>query len=101
MDKQQIKKNILQAIKNDPDVKDIKSISLFGSYLTDRATENSDIDLLIEFLPSAKVGYFRLAHIRRNLESSVGKNVDLLTPEAISGVFRSEVLKQSETIYEK
>ncbi|MBA3046976.1 nucleotidyltransferase domain-containing protein [Patescibacteria group bacterium] len=100
MNKQQIKQQIIQAIENDPFKKDIKKVSLFGSYLTSQQRENSDIDILIEFQPKAAIGFFKLAKIKRNLESFVKKQVDLLTPEALSKFFRADVINNAETIYE-
>ncbi|MCG2691099.1 nucleotidyltransferase domain-containing protein [Candidatus Parcubacteria bacterium] len=101
MNKQQIKKQIFQAIENSALKEDIKKVSLFGSYLTGKPRASSDIDILIEFEPGATVGFFKLAKIKRSLESSVKKQVDLLTPEALSKFFRAEVINKAETLYEK
>ena len=46
------------------------------------------------------MGYFELADIQENLERSVGRKVDLLTPRAISKYFRDRVLAEAELIYE-
>jgi len=100
MNKQQIKKQIIQAIENEPLKEDIKKVSLFGSYLSGEPKKDSDIDVLIEFQPDATIGFFKLAKIKRNLENFVKKQVDLLTPEALSKFFRSEVINKAETIYE-
>lgn len=61
MDKQEIKNRIFQAIEKDPLKKDVKKVSLFGSYLRGTPKEDSDVDVLIEFKPSARIGFFRLA----------------------------------------
>ena len=45
----------------------IRKIALFGSVLTDRFSEASDIDVLVEFHPHERVGYFRLADIENEL----------------------------------
>ncbi|MCK5320678.1 nucleotidyltransferase domain-containing protein [Candidatus Parcubacteria bacterium] len=100
MNKQQIKKQIIQAIGNDPFKEDIKKVSLFGSYLFGEQKKDSDIDILIEFQPKATIGFFKLAKIKRNLEGAVKKQVDLLTPEALSKFFRAEIINKAETIYE-
>ena len=101
MDKEEIKSKLLEAVKSDSHLADIKSVALFGSYLTDQTKADSDIDVLIDFVPTAKIGYFELAQIKRNLEAFSGKTVDLLTPPAISKFFRAEVLQQAECFYEK
>ena len=100
MSKQQIKKQIIKAIESDPLKENIKKVSLFGSYLTGQPKKDSDIDILIEFHPNVAVGFFKMAKIKRNLENSVKKQVDLLTPEALSKFFRADVVNKAETIYE-
>lgn len=101
MTKQEIKDKLLEAVKKDEHFSDIKSLALFGSYVTGQAKEDSDVDVLIEFMPKARVGFFKLAQIQRNLRGFLGRNVDLLTLEAISKYFRDEVLQQAEPVYEK
>ncbi len=100
MDKQQLKQNILEAIKNEPAKKDIKKASLFGSYLHEEQTAESDVDLLIEFKPTAKVGFFELVRLQRRLGEFIGKKVDLLTPQSLSRFFKKKVLAEAEDIYE-
>ena len=101
MDKQKIKQRLLQAIKNDPHIKDIKSVALFGSYVNGQPKEDSDVDVLVEFEPNATIGFFEFVRIRRNFAEVLGKTVDLLTPEAISEYIRPQILKQREVIYER
>lgn len=95
----QIKETILKAIKDNPFKNDIKKAFLFGSYLDNEQKEDSDVDILIEFKPSAIVGFFKLAQIKKNLENSIGKKVDLLTPESLSKFFKADVLNRAEIIY--
>ncbi len=101
MTKQEIKDKLLEAVKKDEHFSDIKSLALFGSYVTGQAKEDSDVDVLIEFMPKARVVFFKLAQIQRNLRGFLGRNVDLLTLEAISKYVRDEVLQQAEPVYEK
>ena len=101
MSKQELKKKIKKSIEKDPLYSNIKKVALFGSYAHGTFNRNSDIDVLIEFLPSARIGFFKLAQIKRNMERSIKKPIDLLTPEAISRYFRDQILKEAEVIYEK
>jgi predicted nucleotidyltransferase len=100
MDKQKLKARLLEAVKKNPHRDDIKSIALFGSHVHGTAKEDSDVDVLIEFMPNATVGFFKLAQIQRSLRDFLGRKVDLLTPEAISKYFRNEVLQEAERVYE-
>lgn len=101
MEKQEIKKKIREAVEENPFKQDIKKVSLFGSYLSGAPREDSDVDVLIEFEPSARVGFFKFVRIQRNLRDFIGKDVDLLTLEALSEFFRGKVINESEVIYER
>ena len=100
MTKQEIKKRLLSAVKNDPNSADIKYVALFGSYVNGTPREDSDIDVLIDFYPQSIVGLFKYIDIQENLSKALGKKVDLLTPQAISKYFRNQVLQEAEPIYE-
>lgn len=79
----------------------IQRLSLFGSVLRDDFTEASDVDVLVEFLPEARVTYFDLFYIEEALEGLIGRDVDLLTPGAISEYFRDDVMAQAVAVYER
>lgn len=55
----------------------IKKISLFGSYAEGTATENSDVDMFVEFL-SPYVSLFMINSIKDDIESKLNKNIDLI-----------------------
>jgi uncharacterized protein with HEPN domain len=55
----------------------IKKILLFGSYADGNANEDSDIDLLMEFL-STNVSLFMLYNIKEEIENKLHKEVDLI-----------------------
>ncbi len=55
----------------------IKKVSLFGSYANDTATQDSDIDLLVEFLFS-NISLFTLYDIKCEIEDKLNKKVDLV-----------------------
>lgn len=100
MGKNEVKIKLQQAVKNAPHIGAIKSLALFGSYVNGTPGNQSDVDVLIDFFPSAVVGYFELFDIQNYLESVIGTKVDLVTPRAISQYFRDEVLAQAEVVYE-
>ncbi len=101
MNKEEIKMKIKEAIEQNPSRDDIQKVSLFGSHVNGAPQQDSDVDILIEFTPFARIGFFKLAQIKRNIEQFVKKPIDLLTPEAISGFFREQVIKEAEIVYEK
>ena len=79
----------------------IRRLSLFGSALRDEVRPESDIDLLVEYLPGAKIGYFELAQHGIDLSDLLGWKVDLRTPKELSRYFRQEVIDSARLLYEK
>ena len=76
----------------------IRRLSVFGSALTDRFGPGSDVDMLVEFRPGERVGFFRLMRLQSELSELVGRSVDLHTPGSLSEYFRDEVLRSAEVI---
>jgi len=78
----------------------IRKLSLFGSVLTDRFSESSDIDVLVEFRPNERVGFFRLADMESELRQLLGgRRVDLRTQMDLSRHFREEVVRNAQIVY--
>jgi predicted nucleotidyltransferase len=78
----------------------IKRLSLFGSALRGELRPDSDIDLLVEFLPDARVGLWDIVTMEMALTDIIHRKVDLRTPQELSRYFRNEVLKVAKVIYE-
>lgn len=74
----------------------IRKLSLFGSVLTEDFRPDSDIDVLVEFEPSARIGYLGMARLQRKLTELLGREVDLRTPAELSPYFREDVLGKAE-----
>jgi predicted nucleotidyltransferase len=78
----------------------IRKLSLFGSVLTGGFSASSDIDVLVEFKPGVRVGFFRLAEIEEQLSRLLGgRKVDLRTPKDLSRHFRDEVVRDALVAY--
>jgi predicted nucleotidyltransferase len=77
----------------------IRRLSLFGSVLTDRFSDSSDVDVLVEFEPGMAVGYLRMAAIERELSLIFARRVDLRTAAELSRYFRDDVLKSAHVQY--
>jgi|SRR5215472_9017589 len=78
----------------------IRKLSLFGSVLTPRFSVSSDIDVLVEFRPGARIGFFRLAEIAEQVSHLFGgRRVDLRTPMDLSRHFRDEVIRDALVVY--
>ncbi|MGI6555114.1 MAG: nucleotidyltransferase family protein [Bacillota bacterium] len=57
-------------------------MGLFGSFLRDEQTENSDIDILVEFRKGQKT-FDNYMDLKLFLEEMFGRKVDLVIQEAI------------------
>lgn len=51
---------------------------IFGSYSRSDEKINSDIDILVSFLPNAKITLFQYIHLINDLQNLTGKKVDLV-----------------------
>lgn len=78
----------------------IRKLALFGSVLTSRFSDASDVDVLVEFRPQERVGFFRLADVESELSRLLGgRKVDLRTPMDLSRHFRDEVVQSALVLY--
>jgi predicted nucleotidyltransferase len=76
-------------------------VRVFGSVARGEATLDSDVDLLVDFRPDAKIGFFELADMEIKLSQLIGWRVDLRTPQELSRYFRQEVLQNARLLDEK
>lgn len=79
----------------------IRKLSLFGSVLRDDFRPDSDVDVLVEFMPGARISYFDLATMEIELGAILGRKVDLREPEELSRYFRQKVVDTAMLIYER
>jgi predicted nucleotidyltransferase len=61
----------------------VAHIDIFGSVARDEASPESDIDILVEFIPDARIGLFEFTGLKLHLEEYMGLKVDLATPQAL------------------
>lgn len=79
----------------------VKRLSLFGSVLRSDFGPDSDIDLMVEFLPGKTPSLFAMVAFEDELSKMFKERaVDLRTPREISPYFRDEVVGEAEVIYE-
>ena len=76
----------------------IRRLALFGSALRDDFTPESDIDVLVEFEPDARVGLSFFA-MQDELAEMLGRKVDLNTPGFLGRYFRDQVLAEAKNVY--
>jgi predicted nucleotidyltransferase len=73
----------------------VRRCGVFGSFVRSRQTQESDIDVLVEFEPNQKTfdNFMRLAQF---LEELFGRKVDLITVESLSPYIGPHILQEVE-----
>ena len=77
----------------------VRELSLFGSAVRGELRPDSDIDLLVEFLPNAHVGLVEHAGLMLDLQRLIGRKVDLVSRRALKPRIQSSVLADSRLVY--
>jgi predicted nucleotidyltransferase len=71
----------------------VKSIGIFGSFVRGEQSEESDIDMLVEF--KGPIGFFKFMELEYYLEERLGTKVDLVTPDAIKPLINPRVMREA------
>ena len=78
----------------------IRKLAFFGSVLRDDFTDDSDVDVLVEFDPEAVVGFFKLYDIEKELSGMLGgRKIDVHTPKGLSRYIRDNILAEAVDQY--
>lgn len=85
------------------DAHKVKELYLFGSILTDKFHDSSDIDMLIQFYHVDLMDYFdNYMDLKEKLERLFSRPVDLVENQAIKNpIFRRVVDREKRLIYER
>lgn len=78
----------------------IKKMSFFGSILRADFSEESDVDILVEFEPGFIPG-LRFFSIQDELSRLLGRKVDLQTPGFLGDRIYRTVRKEAVSVYEQ
>jgi len=77
----------------------VSKLFVFGSVLEDRFTENSDIDLLVDFKISDPIDYAEnYFAFKFSLEDLLGRTIDLLEQRAINNKYLLESINKSKRL---
>ena len=77
----------------------IRRLAVFGSALREGFGTESDVDVLVEFQPGARVGFLALARAARELSAIFGRRVDLVPQGGLKPLVRDEVLAEAEVLF--
>lgn len=76
----------------------VRELSLFGSVLRDDFGDQSDIDVLVEYEPDARVSLFDMSDLRYELIDLFGREVDLVEKPGLKPLVRDNVLATAEVL---
>jgi predicted nucleotidyltransferase len=77
----------------------VRELAVFGSAVRDDFSCNSDVDVLIDLAPGARVGLVTLQRMRDELANIFGHPVDLLTRNGLNPNIRDQVLRDAQVIH--
>lgn len=77
----------------------IRRLDLFGSATRADFGPDSDVDLLVEFKPEARVGFLALNRMQRELSGLIGRRVDLVPRAGLKPAIAASVLGAAEPLY--
>ena len=77
----------------------VREVAVFGSALRDDFHDGSDVDILVDLEPDARVGLITLQRMRDELAAMWGRPVDLLTREGLNPHIRDAVLQEAEIVH--
>jgi uncharacterized protein len=77
----------------------VRELSVFGSAARGEMRPDSDIDLLVEFLPDAQVDLVDFAGLMLDLSRLLGRKVDLVSKNGLKPLIRDTVLEEARLVY--
>lgn len=77
----------------------VSELSLFGSAVRGEMRPGSDIDVMVEFDPGARIGLLKFESLSEDLEALIGRKIDLVTKRGLKAWIRQQVLKEARVVY--
>jgi uncharacterized protein len=71
-------------------------LRIFGSHISGRATNKSDLDLLVDLAPERDL--LDLIGLKLDLEDLLGCRVDAVTPASLSPFLRKRILREAQPL---
>ena len=75
----------------------VKTLGLFGSFSNNKQTEQSDVDLLVDFEPE-KETYRNFINFAYFMEELIGRKVEIVTSDGLSPYIGTKILKEVEYV---
>jgi len=85
--------SVFSAHKKELQERGVKNLAVFGSVIRGESTDQSDVDILVEF--NRSIGLFDFVRLKYLLEEWIGCKVDLVTQDALHPALRERILKEA------
>jgi len=85
---EKLKPKIVKVLKRNG----VKRAGIFGSYARGEQTENSDVDILVEF--GKDVSLFNFVSVKLEVENLIGKKIDLVEYRTVKSKIKKNVLNE-------
>jgi uncharacterized protein len=76
----------------------VRELSSFGSFLRDDFREDSDVDVLVEYEPGARVSLFDMSDLKFTFEGRFQRKVDLGEKAGLKPLVRDHILVTSRVL---
>ena len=73
----------------------VKDLYIFGSFARNEVRQMSDIDILVDFEPDARIGIFEFIRLKRDLGELLHCEVDLATRDSLHEALRKDILNEA------
>jgi len=77
----------------------VRELSVFGSAARGELRPDSDLDLLVEFLPDAEIDLVDYAGLMLDLAHLLGRKVDLVSKNGLKPLIRASILQEARLLY--
>jgi len=79
----------------------VQKAALFGSFVRGEQSEDSDIDIIVEFKDRENKTLLDLIGLELELQETTNRKVDVLTYRSIHPLIKDNILKEQEIFYEE
>lgn len=100
LDEVKTKEEVLERLRHlGPELRGlgVARLGLFGSFARGHPSHESDVDILVEFLPGHKT-FDNFMSLAQRLEDSLHRHVELITRESLSPHIGPQILETTEYV---
>ena len=72
----------------------VRQLGIFGSFVRGEQTEDSDIDILVQFEPDARFGLLAFCELENELSELLERQVDLVMKEGLKPRIGERILQE-------